>query len=155
MIIYTDGACSQGSTQNGGWGVVVIDNNDEIIKVLSGNKKETTNNEMELTAFLNALKYALDSKEKEISIATDSAYIYNSVTQGWLEAWKSKGWKRPKNKELAHKEIWIKVDYLISMIQDAAKLTFIKVQGHSTNKGNNLADQLAVNEREKLNKGEI
>lgn len=155
MRIYTDGACSQGSTQNGGWAVVVLNRENEIVESFSGGKKETTNNEMELTAFLNALKIALESKEDEITIITDSAYIYNAVTQGWLESWKTRGWKRPKNKELAHKEMWIKVDYYISMIKDAAILDFVQVRGHSTNRGNNLTDELAVMERDKLNRGEV
>lgn len=157
MRIYTDGACSQGSTQNGGWGVVIMNSQEETVEILAGNKEETTNNEMELTAFLEALKFVnnIEQKENTITIHTDSAYIYNAVTQGWIESWKSRGWRRPKNKELAHREMWIKIDYLISMIRDAAELTFEKVKGHSTNKGNNLADQLATKERDKLNRGEV
>lgn len=157
MRIYTDGACSQNGTQNGGWGFVVVDNSfDILITEHSGGKKDTTNNEMELTALFYALVYAKTTELKgDVTILTDSAYIHNALTQGWIESWKSRGWKRPRNQELAHKDIWIKIDYYISKIRETRTLTFEKVKGHSTNKWNNYADKLATNERDKLNRGEV
>lgn len=152
MRLYTDGACSQGSTQNGGWGVAIF-KEEKLVQILAGNKKETTNNEMELTAFLNALKYAAKTNEPHINIATDSAYIYNAFDQDWIGSWKSRGWKRPKNKELAHVEMWKEIDQLVQEIREKSLLTLQKVKGHSTNAGNNLADKIATEERDKLNRG--
>lgn len=156
MKIYTDGACSQNSTQNGGWGFVAVDSEgDHIITEHSGGKENTTNNEMELTAFFYALVYLNTTGiANKATIFTDSAYIHNALTQGWLESWKSKGWKRPRNQELAHKNIWIKIDYHISKIRETIDLTFEKVKGHSTNKWNNYADKLAIKERDKLNRSD-
>lgn len=156
ILIYTDGACSQNGTQNGGWGVVIKNSNGTVQEKISGGKRNTTNNEMELMAFLKALEYINNIETTEGStIHTDSAYVYNAVTQGWIESWKSKGWRRPRNKELAHRDLWIRVDYLISQINERANLSFQKVKAHSNNFGNELADTLAVMERDKLNKEEL
>lgn len=153
MRFYTDGACSQGGTQNGGWAVIIMDNQDNLLDKVSGNKEDTTNNEMELRAFLAALTYASElDGVKEISIYTDSAYIHNSIKQNWISNWKANGWRRPRNKELAHRDIWIEIDRLISEIAEKTIIHFEKVKGHSTNKGNNLADSLATTERDELNR---
>ena len=88
VTIYTDGACS-GNPGPGGWGCVLIYNGNE--KELYGNSNDTTNNIMEITATLEALK-ALKFP-CEVDLYSDSAYVVNCFNQGWIYNWIKKGWK--------------------------------------------------------------
>ena len=81
ILIYTDGGCS-GNPGPGGWAFVVSENG-EIKEYRSGGDKATTNNKMELTAVINALKYAKSIEEREVTILTDSQYVKNGITQ-WI-----------------------------------------------------------------------
>ena len=91
VTIYTDGACS-GNPGPGGWGAILIYNT--VQKELSGGKKNTTNNEMELTAVVEALK-AL-KEPCLVDLYSDSNYVVNAVNQYWLQNWKKNGWKNSK-----------------------------------------------------------
>ena len=93
VTIYTDGACS-GNPGPGGWAAVLI--YGEHKKEISGGNKETTNNIMELTAILEALK-ALKT-ECEVELYSDSAYSVNAFNQGWIYNWIKKGWKTDKKR---------------------------------------------------------
>ena len=101
VTIYTDGACS-GNPGPGGWAAVLI--YGEHKKEISGGCRETTNNIMELTAILEALK-ALKT-ECEVELYSDSAYSVNAFNQGWIYNWIKKGWKTADKKEVKNKEIW-------------------------------------------------
>ena len=142
IIYYTDGACSANGTDkaSGGYGVVEIDNNDNIIWQYQDFKSPTTNNEMELIAILKALQHIKENNEhgflKPI-IYSDSAYCVNLITN-WMYSWKRNGWRRPKNQEVKNLEI-IKQ---IFELADMAELR--KVKGHSDNKWNNYVDNLAT-----------
>ncbi len=134
--IYTDGACS-GNPGPGGWGAVLLYGPHR--KEISGFKEETTNNEMELLAAIKALE---NLKEKcSVELYSDSAYLINAFTQGWVENWKSMGWRRKKDL-LKNKELWIKLDSL----NNYHKISWVKVKGHSDNVENNRCDELATEE---------
>lgn len=141
VIIYTDGACS-GNPGPGGWAAILIygDNKKEI----SGGSKETTNNIMELTAILEALK-AL-KVDCEVEVYSDSAYSVNAFNQGWIYNWMKKGWRTASGEPVKNKEIW---QELYSLTQKH-KVTFNKVKGHSDNELNNRCDELARGEIEKI-----
>ena len=89
IVIYTDGGCS-GNPGPGGWAFVVNGDRD-IVEYRSGGEKETTNNKMELTAVINALKYAKSIGEIDVTILTDSQYVKNGITE-WIILWKRNGW---------------------------------------------------------------
>ena len=91
--IFTDGACS-GNPGPGGWGAILRCNGTE--KELSGGEKDTTNNRMELTAVISALK-AL-KYPCEVTVTTDSKYVYESVTKGWVYSWQKNGWRKAHKK---------------------------------------------------------
>ena len=133
--IYTDGACS-GNPGPGGWGAVIFDQNKNQENI-SGKEKNTTNNRMELMAPIMALK-KIKSKS-EATIFTDSTYVKNGITE-WIKKWKKNGWKSANKKPVKNKDLWIKLNNLCSKNQ----ITWKWIKGHSTNKFNNLADDLAT-----------
>ena len=133
ITIYTDGACS-GNPGRGGWGAVIIENND--IKVLNGGENNTTNNRMELTAAINALKYF--KTFKNIKLITDSKYVKDGI-QSWIQNWKKNGWKTSSKKPVKNKDLWIELDEMI----EKHNITWEWVKGHTGNKYNEKADYLA------------
>ena len=133
--IYIDGACS-GNPGPGGWGAVIFDQKDNQ-KNISGSEKDTTNNRMELLAAIMALKKV--KVNSEITIYTDSIYVKNGITE-WIVKWKDNGWKNSSKKHVKNKDLWVKLDNLCQK----NKITWKWVKGHSTNKYNNLADELAT-----------
>ena len=141
VTIYTDGACS-GNPGPGGWAAVLISGDYE--KEISGGNKQTTNNIMELTAILEALK-ALKT-ECEVELYSDSAYCVNAFNQNWIYGWIKKGWKTADGKEVKNKEIWQEIYALTKK----HKVTFNKVKGHSDVELNNRCDELARAEIDKL-----
>ena len=133
--IYTDGACS-GNPGPGGWGAVILDQNDKQ-KNISGSEKNTTNNRMELLAAIMSLKKI--KSNSEVIIFTDSTYVKNGITE-WMKNWKKNGWKNSNKKPVKNKDLWVKLDKLC----EANNVTWKWVKGHSTNEFNNLADELAT-----------
>ena len=135
VIIYTDGACS-GNPGKGGWGAILMFG--DIKKEISGASLDTTNNQMELTAPIEALK--LLKRPCEVKVYSDSAYLVNAFTQGWLKNWKKNGWKTADKKDVKNKELWLQIDNFMQI----HKIEWIKVKGHSDNEFNNRCDELAV-----------
>jgi len=138
--IYTDGACS-GNPGPGGWGAILIYEGRE--KELSGYDPNTTNNRMELTAAIEALK-AL-KHPCSVELYTDSAYLADAFNNGWIKGWKQKGWRNSSKEEVKNRDLWEQLDEL-SGIHD---ITWIKVKGHSDNELNNRCDKIAVGEIKK------
>ena len=134
VIIYTDGACS-GNPGPGGWGSILMMGENR--KEISGGKKDTTNNVMELTAVIEALK--LLKRPCKVDLYSDSAYVVNAFLQGWIYNWVKKGWKTSGKEPVKNKEIWQEL-YDLTKIH---KVNFIKIKGHSDNKYNNRCDELA------------
>lgn len=140
VTIYTDGACS-GNPGPGGWGAILMYQGNQ--KEISGGKRETTNNIMELTAALEALKQL--KFPCEVELYSDSAYLVNAFNQKWIEGWKKKNWTNSSKEPVKNKEIWQELDRLTHV----HKVKFIKVKGHADNKYNNRCDELARNAIEK------
>lgn len=136
VVIYTDGACS-GNPGPGGWGAVLIYNNIE--KEISGGQKETTNNIMEITAVIEALKIL--KHPCEVDLYSDSAYVVNCFLDGWIDNWIKNNWKTASKEPVKNKELWQEL-YDLTKIH---KVNFNKVKGHADNKYNNRCDELARN----------
>lgn len=133
VTIYTDGACS-GNPGKGGWGAILI--NAKETKYMSGSKQLTTNNQMELTATIEALKAIL--KPSNIALYTDSQYVKNGITS-WIFNWKKNGWKTAAKKPVKNKDLWKELDDLVKN----HSVDWEWVRGHSGNPGNEKADKLA------------
>lgn len=135
--IYTDGACS-GNPGAGGWGVILRCGTTE--KELSGGERETTNNRMELTAVIEALK-AL-KKECRITLYTDSRYVMDGINQ-WMPNWKSNGWRTTNKKSpVKNIDLWQQLDTLVSQHQ----IKWVWVKGHNGHPENERVDTLARNQ---------
>ena len=134
VTIYTDGACS-GNPGPGGWGAILMYKENK--KEISGGKKDTTNNVMELTAVIEALK--LLKFPCKVKLYSDSAYVVNAFLQNWVINWQRNNWKTADKKEVKNKELWQELVELTN-IHD---ITFIKVKGHSDNEYNNRCYELA------------
>ena len=133
--IYTDGACS-GNPGKGGWAAVIVENNVNQTSI-SGSEKKTTNNRMELTAPIMALKKI--KKKSEVTIYTDSKYVKDGITV-WIKKWKINNWKGANKKPVKNQDLWIKLDNSCQK----HKVSWRWVKAHAENKLNNLADELAV-----------
>ena len=138
--IFTDGACS-GNPGPGGWGAILRYNSHE--KEISGSEPETTNNRMELTAVIKALECLKEACE--ITIYTDSSYICKAFTEGWLERWILKSWKKADGKPVLNVDLWQK---LIDLLK-SHKYTFEWIKGHDGHPENERCDALAVGEYQK------
>ena len=134
VTIYTDGACS-GNPGPGGWGAILMFG--ENMKEISGGKKDTTNNVMELTAVIEALK--LLKRPCNVDLYSDSAYVVNAFLQNWILGWIKKGWINSNKEEVKNKELWQELVNLTKV----HNVTFHKVKGHSDNEFNNRCDELA------------
>ena len=136
VTIYTDGACS-GNPGPGGWGAILMFGKNK--KEISGGKKDTTNNVMELTAVIEALK--LLKRPCNVELYSDSAYVVNAFLQNWIWGWIKKGWINSNKEEVKNKELWQELVNLTKV----HNVTFHKVKGHSDNEFNNRCDELARN----------
>ncbi len=133
VTIYTDGAC-RGNPGPGGWGALI--KFDSMEKEIFGGKNDTTNNQMELLAAIEGL-----TTLKEpciVELFTDSKYVMDGITQ-WIKNWKKNNWKTAAKKDVKNKELWQKLDHLISKHQ----VQWHWVKGHSGDAGNETADLLA------------
>jgi len=134
VTIYTDGACSF-NPGPGGWAAVLIHRGNE--KNISGFVPDTTNNRMELSAVLNAL--AALREPCHVVLHTDSAYIFNAFEKKWIDNWQRNGWRTTAKKDVENQDLWQGI--LAAM--NSHKVHWKKVKGHSTNKYNNICDELA------------
>ena len=132
--VYTDGAC-KGNPGPGGWGVYIQSN--EVEKELYGGNPETTNNQMEMQAALEALKHLKDEDEI-IELYTDSNYLRQGITE-WIHKWKKNNWKTAAKKPVANRDLWIE----ISDLNEKMTVEWNWVKGHAGDPGNERADELA------------
>lgn len=135
VYIFTDGACS-GNPGPGGWGAVLRYNTAE--KELSGSEKDTTNNRMELTACIEALKMLKEPCRVELT--TDSQYVVNGITKGWAESWRRNGWKKSDKKPALNSDLW---GELLDLCQ-RHEVNFNWIKGHAGHAENERCDRLAV-----------
>ena len=131
--IFTDGAC-KGNPGPGGWGAVL--KYGDHVKELKGYSSETTNNIMELTAVIEALKSL--TRPCKIILTTDSNYVKNGITE-WIHSWKKKGWKTANKKPVKNKEYWQQLDVEVQR----HTIDWKWVKGHSGHPENERADELA------------
>ena len=141
VIICTDGACS-GNPGPGGWGAILMYKDAK--KEISGGMKNTTNNIMEITAVVEALKCL--KVESDVQVYSDSAYTVNAFKQGWIYNWMKNGWRTANKEPVKNKELWQELYALTKK----HKVEFIKVKGHADNEFNNRCDEMARNEILKL-----
>ena len=132
--LYTDGAC-RGNPGRGGWGAILVYGKYE--KELSGGEAETTNNRMELSGVIAALS-AL-KEPCEVKLYSDSKYLVDAYTQGWVYSWHDNGWRRGKE-ALKNPDLWERLFALTEM----HKVTFIWVKGHDGHAYNERCDKLAT-----------
>ena len=126
-----------GNPGPGGWGSVLMYKGTK--KEISGSEPNTTNNIMEVTAVIEALK--LLKFPCKVLLYSDSAYVVNCFNQGWIYNWIKNNWKTSNNQPVKNKELWEEL-YSLTKVH---KVTFIKVKGHSDNEFNNRCDELARN----------
>ena len=132
--IFSDGACS-GNPGIGGWGVVILINDNDPI-FLNGGEIQTTNNRMELTATIKALKYF--KEHQLITLITDSKYVKDGI-ESWIANWKKNGWRTTSKKPVKNKELWVELDSQIAK----HNITWKWVKGHAGDRYNEKADFLA------------
>lgn len=135
VSIYTDGAC-RGNPGPGGYGAILVYEGHE--KELSGGEKSTTNNRMELSGAIAALS-AL--KERcAVTLYSDSKYLVDAITLGWLDSWRARGYKRGKNEPVLNADLWERLYALLS----EHEVTFVWVKGHNGHPYNERCDALAT-----------
>ena len=139
--IFTDGACS-GNPGPGGWGAVLRYGSYE--KEISGGEPDTTNNRMEMTAVIQALK-AL-KEPCAVTLTTDSKYIVDSITKKWVYGWQKRGWKKSDGSPALNADLWKEILLLLETHQ----VSFVWVKGHAGHPENERCDRLAVMERDKF-----
>ena len=131
--IYTDGSCLE-NPGNGGWAAIIID--DEKKTQIKGSKKNTTNNQMELFAPIQALKKI--PKGSKVQIFTDSKYVKSGITE-WIHNWKKNGWKTANKQQVKNKELWTELD----LLSNEFEIKWSWVKAHSADKLNNEVDLIA------------
>lgn len=132
ITIYTDGACS-GNPGKGGWAAVIIEDKNE--KTISGSEPLTTNNRMELSAVINALR---EVGSAELDIYTDSKYVKNGI-ESWIKNWKINGWMTAAKQPVKNKDLWLELDILVSK----KEIEWKWVKGHSNDHYNTIVDEAA------------
>lgn len=138
--IFTDGACS-GNPGPGGWGAILRYKGTD--KEISGGEAQTTNNRMELTAVIEALK--LLKEPCEVTLWTDSKYVADGLGKGWAAGWKKNGWKKADKKPALNPDLW---DELLTL-NDKHSIKIQWIKGHASHPENERCDQMAVAESQK------
>lgn len=141
VTIFTDGACS-GNPGPGGYAAILRYKEQE--KEIFGALKETTNNRMELTAVIMALKTL--KEPCEVEIFSDSKYVVDSFKKGWIDNWQKNGWKTSNRKPVLNVDLWKELLILL----EVHNVTFFWVKGHNAHPENERCDSLAVNEMVKM-----
>ena len=139
FTLVTDGACTGNGTDDarGGW-AAILTAPDGAETVLTGGERPSTNNRMELMAALEGL--GATPEGSEIELVTDSSYLANAISKGWLAGWQRKGWKTASKQPVANRDLWER------MIRELARHHAVRpvlVRGHAGHEANERADQLA------------
>lgn len=150
IIIYTDGS-SRGNPGPGGWGAIILKENDSskgnvssiMVKEIGGRENQTTNNRMEMMAIIGALKYVRENlnlnENTKIEIFADSEYLIKGITI-WIKNWQKNNWRTKDKKEVLNRDLWEKL-----LIETEGKnIEWKKVVGHSGDKLNDRCDEIAT-----------
>ena len=135
--IYTDGACS-GNPGPGGWGAVLLWREEE--RRLQGGEADTTNNRMELMAAIKALDTL--KRPCHVELHSDSAYLVNAFTLGWIDKWQMNGWLKSDKKPVENQDLW---QQLLALARQHT-IVWMKVKGHSGDEYNSICDKMATEE---------
>jgi len=133
--IYTDGSCLRNPGGAGGWACIIFEGNKEIVIV--GNCASSTNQRMEMTAVIEAMKKVND-KDCLITIYSDSAYIVNCILQGWIRRWERNEWITASKEPVKNQDLWIEIQKYLK-----PNIKFSHIEGHKGNKYNEKCDTLA------------
>ncbi|MBI5209749.1 MAG: ribonuclease HI [Elusimicrobia bacterium] len=137
-VAFTDGACL-GNPGPGGWGVVILTPGG-LVRELGGRQARSTNNRMELTAAIEALRAA--PVGGEVSVRTDSSYLVHGMTR-WLAGWKRKAWVRPDGSEVLNRDLWEGLEAAVAA-RGRGLVRWAHVRGHAGVPGNERADAIAA-----------
>ncbi len=139
LTLVTDGACSGNGTDDarGGW-AAILTAGDGTETVLTGGEYPTTNNRMELMAALEGLRAAPEGARVEL--VTDSTYLANAISKGWLAGWQRKGWRTASKQPVANRDLWERM--IVELARHHAVTTTV-VRGHAGHEANERADRLA------------
>lgn len=143
VFIYTDGACS-GNPGSGGWAALLRFGEHE--KELCGGEAQTTNNRMELTAVIQALRALRESCC--VTVVSDSKYVIDGITKGWAASWKRNGWRKSDKSPAMNPDLW---DALLTELA-RHEVDFEWVHGHQGHPENERCDQLAVEQSKRFSK---
>ena len=138
--LYTDGAC-RGNPGRGGWGAILVYKQHE--RELSGGEVLTTNNRMELLAVINGLSALREPCR--VTLYSDSKYIIDAFTLGWVDSWRAHGWRRGKD-ELKNPDLWERL-YELTTVHE---MTYVWVKGHAGHEYNERCDKLATDYADSL-----
>lgn len=150
LEFYTDGAFSSKS-EMGGWATICVED-DDIIDKQSGYEPYTTNNRMELMAFLSALENidTIETGNTKVKIYTDSAYIANCFADKWYIKWRANGWKTSDKQPVKNQDLWTRILALYIKLHERFSIEIIKVKSHTGNVYNEMVDAMAVKCRKEL-----
>ena len=135
ITIYTDGSC-RGNPGPGGYGVLLVSGPHR--KELTGGFRRTTNNRMELMAFIVGLESI--KQPATVDLYSDSKYVIDSIKQGWAKRWKANGWKRNKKDKAVNPDLW---ERLLTAVE-RHDVTLHWVKGHAGHPENERCDELAT-----------
>lgn len=139
IIVFTDGA-AKGNPGPGGWGAIVV-SQDQRVTELGGGSPHTTNNRMELSGAIAALQHVVN-QPGPVAVYTDSTYLIQGITQ-WVWGWRRRGWKTSQGGEVLNRELWEQLSSLVSA-RARGELHWHWVRGHVGTPGNERADQISV-----------
>ncbi|MBN2859900.1 MAG: ribonuclease HI [Sphaerochaetaceae bacterium] len=146
ITIYTDGGCS-GNPGPGGW-AYVVSTEAGIVASSSGGDKQTTNNRMELTAVIEALRFVYRAYHPDsVTLCTDSQYVRQGITS-WIHNWKKNGWKTANKKPVKNKDLW----QVLDKAREYLSIEWVWVKGHSGIELNEMCDSLVSAEMDTLKK---
>jgi ribonuclease HI len=140
IIVFTDGACS-GNPGPGGWGAIIVTPRGQV-RELGGGVASTTNNQMELTAAIEAL-ITLAREPGKLWLYTDSVYVIRGITE-WIHGWRRRGWKTAEGAPVSNREHWEELGRLVQARGKDGAVVWKFVKGHSGIPGNERCDELAV-----------
>jgi ribonuclease HI len=138
VVIFTDGA-AKGNPGPGGWGAILA--TAERVRELGGGSPHTTNNKMELTAVIEALR-AARGLEGKVLLHTDSTYVIRGITE-WIHGWRRRGWRTAEGQPVLNRELW---EALAAVVTERGRggIEWHYVRGHIGTPGNERADEIAT-----------
>lgn len=143
FTIYTDGSCIKNPGGAGGWVAIVLNDREKVDLIeIHGGEESTTNNRMELTAAIKGLEL-VEEGEVDVLIYTDSQYLSNAFSKGWVKKWSWNGWKTSNRTPVKNQDLWIE---LMALVKKRSRVEFRWIKGHDGNVNNEKCDRLANQE---------